>query len=78
MLHPGYNGSLHLVLPEESAREVIDKGWGELHPAARPGYGPTTAVMVYGPRYAAELKVIWEILRASYEFASGPSAQPVP
>jgi hypothetical protein len=36
-LHPHYDGSLHLMLPQADANEVTAKGWGELHPAARMG-----------------------------------------
>jgi len=70
-LHPPYDGSLHLTLPEATARRVVAKGWGELHPVARRGWLPPTAIMVYGPRDEAELEVIWAILRASYAFARG-------
>jgi|SRR5581483_1958175 len=70
-LHPPYDGSLHLILPEEAAREVIERGWGELHPAARMGMIPATALMVYGPRDEEELETVWAILRISYEHARG-------
>jgi hypothetical protein len=68
-LHPAYDGSLHLALPEEAAAEVERKGWGELHPLARAGVMPPTAMMVFGPRDAAELEVVWTILQASHAFA---------
>lgn len=70
-LHPEYDGSLHLALPPGFVGEVEAGGWGELHPAARMGLVPRTAVMVYGPRDEAELGVVWAILRASYAFARG-------
>ncbi|MGH2705924.1 MAG: luciferase family protein [Actinomycetota bacterium] len=70
-LHPPYDGSLHLALPVEEAATVIERGWGELHPAARLGYAPATALMVFGPREEAELEVVWRILETSYLFASG-------
>ncbi|GAB6876647.1 luciferase domain-containing protein [Thermaerobacter litoralis] len=73
-LHPPYDGSLHLMLPEATARVVAAKGWGELHPVARRGWLPPTAMMVYGPRDDDELEVVWTILQASYAFARG--AQP--
>lgn len=73
-LHPPYDGSLHLMLPEAIARVVAAKGWGELHPVARRGWLPPTAMMVYGPRDDDELEVVWTILQASYTFARG--AQP--
>jgi hypothetical protein len=70
-LHPPYDGSLHLALPEEAASEVERTGWGELHPLARAGVMPPTALMVFGPRDAAELEVVWTILQASHAFARG-------
>jgi hypothetical protein len=70
-LHPPHDGSLHLALPEESVAEVEGTGWGEMHPMARAGPGPRTAVMVFGPRDDLELEVVWGIVRASYAFAVG-------
>jgi phospholipase/carboxylesterase len=73
-LHPPYDGSLHLALPEELAAEVERKGWGELHPLARAGAMPRTVLMVFGPRDAEELEVVWTILRASRDHAAGTPA----
>lgn len=70
-LHPPYDGSLHLMLPEEAAGAVIARGWGELHPVARRGWLPPTALMIYGPRDDEELEAVWSILQASYAFARG-------
>jgi phospholipase/carboxylesterase len=70
-LHPSYDGSLHLVLPAEVATEVIDRGWGELHPMARGAARRAVPLMVFGPRNDEELEVVWLILRASFEFAGG-------
>ena len=70
-LHPPDDGSLHLVLPAKVAQEVVQKGWGELHPAARMGIIPATAVMVYGPRDERELEVVWLIVLAAYASARG-------
>lgn len=70
-LHPPYDGSLHVMLPEELAASVVAKGWGELHPVVRRGWLPPTALMIYGPRDEAELAAIWTILQASYAFARG-------
>jgi phospholipase/carboxylesterase len=68
-LHPAYDGSLHVMLSAEEADEVIAKGWGEFHPAARMGLMRGAALMVYGPRDEGELEVILQIVRASYRFA---------
>ena len=71
-LHPPTDGSLHMMLPLELAEAVDSHGWGELHPVARMGVIPWTAMMVYGPRDEGELEVVWELLRASHAFASRP------
>ncbi|MQA99716.1 MAG: phospholipase [Actinobacteria bacterium] len=70
-LHPPTDGSLHLMLSEGDAAEVIAKGWGELHPAAREGLISGAAVMVFGPRDEDELEVVAQIVQASYRFAGG-------
>lgn len=71
-LHPAYDGSLHLVLPEALAREVIAKGWGEFHPLVAQGRMPPTNIMVYGPRDEAELDAVLKIVRAAYANATAP------
>lgn len=70
-LHPPTDGSLHMMLPLDLAEAVDSCGWGELHPVARMGVIPRTAMMVYGPRDDGELEVVWELLRASHAFATG-------
>jgi hypothetical protein len=39
-VHPPYDGSLHLTLPEEIATRIQTLGWGELHPLALQGLLP--------------------------------------
>lgn len=73
-LHPSYDGSLHIVLPEAAARQVIELGWGEFHPLVSQGLMPPTNVMIFGPRDAAELDIIWAIVRVSYDAARRDSA----
>ena len=70
-LHPAYDGSLHMCLPEEAAAEVVSKGWGQLHPEVLTGERPATLIMVYGPRDAVELEVVWTLLQGSYAFGTG-------
>jgi phospholipase/carboxylesterase len=70
-LHPPYDGSLHLTLPELDARTVIELGWGELHPLVEQGVLPPTDMMVFGPRDAGELEVVWLLVQASHAYASG-------
>jgi hypothetical protein len=63
-LHPEYDGSLHMTLAPEIAADAFEKGWGEPHP-----YSGTP--LIFGPRNEQELEIVWGLLRASYEFASG-------
>jgi hypothetical protein len=73
-LHPPYDSSLHLSLPEPWAAEVTVKGWGEPHPLA----GKLVAdnyLMVYAPRNEEEVETIYEIVLLSYWWARG---HPVP
>lgn len=72
-LHPAHDGSLHLGLPPDVARRVVQAGWGEAHPMASVA-GLPGMVMVYGPRDEAELEVVWAILQAAYRHACGPIA----
>ncbi len=63
-IHPSYDGSLHLALPAELARAVQAAGWGE----REPGSG---ALLLFGPRDAAEAELTWWLVRASYRHALG-------
>lgn len=72
--HPGRDRSLHTMLPLPLGEEVIATGWGELHPVARMGYIPRTAVMLYAPRDEGELEVLSWLVTASYTFAGGRGA----
>ena len=65
------DGSMHAMLPPEGVRELLAKGWGEMHPLALTGQIPETAVMVFGPRDEGEVDVILDILSVSYDFARG-------
>lgn len=66
--HLHQDGSFHLALSEDDQRELLAKGWGEYHPLHSAG---VNAVMLYGPRDAAELEVAKQALRASYRYAIG-------
>ncbi len=70
-VHPSYDGSMHMMLPEDVAHEVVQKGWGEPHPLVPEGRMPPTLVMVFGPRDEAELNVVLQLVDASYKFARG-------
>ena len=70
-LHPGPDQSLHAMLPPGLVDEAIEAGWAELHPVARRGLLPPTAVMLYAPRDDAEREVVEALVRASHGFARG-------
>lgn len=70
-LHPASDGSLHMALPPARVTEAVAAGWGELHPLAASGRVPPTVLLVYGPRNAAELETVWELVQASHRFACG-------
>ena len=60
---------MHAILPPELANAAIDAGWAEMHPVARRGLIPPTAVMLFAPRDADEVEVVKGLLSASHEFA---------
>ncbi len=66
-LHPQKDGSLHMTLPSEVAREAYEKGWGEPHPHSG-------TPLIFGPRDDEELEVVWQLLQASYTFAKGTAS----
>jgi hypothetical protein len=68
-LHPGADQSLHAMLPPALVDEAIEAGWAELHPVARRGLIPPTAVMIYAPRDDTEREVVERLVRASHAFA---------
>lgn len=85
-LHDGQDGSLHMTLPTEVIREVLAKGWGEMHPLAgqlvddpHGGSGqlrvPSTDVMIFGPRDEKELESIWQLVQAAHAFAREESTR---
>jgi len=69
--HPGDDQSLHAMLPAPWADAAIEAGWAELHPVARLGLIPSTAVMLYAPRDDGERAVVESLVRTSWAFARG-------
>lgn len=63
-IHTDNDGSLHLTLPPGLYDEVLATGWGEPHPISG-------TMMLFGPRDEDELEVAWQILEASWRWASG-------
>ena len=73
-IHP--DGSMHLTLPVDRAREAISTGWAELHPIARQ-LGMEGLVLVYTPRDFDELEVLWSLVLDAYQYVTG-MARPAP
>ncbi|MGH8728405.1 MAG: luciferase family protein [Burkholderiales bacterium] len=63
-IHPAHDGSLHVALPRDAYDKVLAQGWGEPHPISG-------TMMVFGPRDAEELEIVFGIVRASYDYARG-------
>jgi uncharacterized protein (TIGR00369 family) len=70
-LHPEQDGSLHLNLPPALYDEVLQAGWGEPHPISG-------TMLVFGPRDEAELEVVWQLVRASYDWATATEDDSTP
>jgi hypothetical protein len=73
-MHPN-DGSMHFSLSPSDTKEVLEKGWGELHGLAgqvyKPGAAlPATYMMVYSPRTEEELAVTKLILQAAIQYSS--------
>lgn len=66
-LHGVTDTSLHLCLPVERGRELVDAGWAEPHGYAEFG----TEFMIYAPRTAHELDIVLRFVRESLAFARG-------
>ncbi len=70
-IHPPYDGSMHMRLPEDQVRELFERGWGEHHPLVPEGKMAPTSVMVYGARDEGEIGVVMNLIEESYKFARG-------
>lgn len=70
--HVPEDGSMHLLLPNESATIALDKGWGVIHPLTESISDENSEyVMIYGPRDEDELQTVWIIAQISYYQARG-------
>lgn len=72
-IHP--DGSLHVALPPERAREAVEKGWAEPHPMAQ-YLGNDGMVMLYTPLDMDELDVVFGLILGSYNFVTGRNLSP--
>lgn len=68
-IHPT-DGSMHIILSPSDTKEVIQKGWGELHGLAGQGAAAKTYLMIYSPRDKKELDVTRQILEAAVKYSS--------
>jgi len=68
-IHPT-DGSMHIILSPSDTKEVIEKGWGELHGLAGQDRAAKTYMMIYSPRNDLELEIIKKILEAAVKYAS--------
>jgi len=66
--HMHVDGSWHVALPAEDRWELLIKGWGSIHPAAKYGIN---AVMFFAPRSEEEFEHVKEVVTASYRYALG-------
>ncbi len=71
-IHPT-DGSMHIILSPSDTKEVIEKGWGELHGLAGDGPAFKTYMMIYSPRNGKELEVVGKILEAAVKYALNAS-----
>jgi phospholipase/carboxylesterase len=71
-IHP--DGSLHVTLSPERAKEAIEAQWAEYHPLAQQ-IGINGMVLLYTPRNMQELDVIFQLIIDSYNFVTGQSIQ---
>ena len=71
-----FDGSMHLILSPSDTREVIEKGWGELHGlAGADNKAAKTYMLIYSPRDENELSVTKKILSAAIRYSSYPAQQ---
>ena len=65
-----FDGSIHIILSPSDTKEVIEKGWGELHGLAGQGRAAKTYLMIYSPRNEQELQITKIILEAAVKYAT--------
>ncbi|NKB70450.1 MAG: hypothetical protein GKR89_25555 [Candidatus Latescibacteria bacterium] len=79
-LHSRAQGSMHLFLPRGLFREIVrPQGWGTLHPfSAMLGVGSAHSdlVMIWAPRNAEDLEVVWLIVQAAFAYGTGQLPTP--
>ncbi|MEP2704942.1 MAG: luciferase family protein [Roseibium sp.] len=67
-IHP--DGSLHISLSPDRAKEAVDTGWAAYHPwSDRPGW--EGFVLLYSPRFQEESDVVLTLIFDGYEYVTG-------
>ena len=72
--HP--DGSLHLWLPTERAKEVDETKWGELHPWVERDNFWDGVVMIYIPETDEEGDVTFQLVVDAYNYITGAELDP--
>ena len=72
--HP--DGSLHLWLPTERAKEVDETKWGELHPWVERDNFWDGVVMIYIPETDEEAAVTFQLVVDAYNYITGADLDP--
>ena len=73
--HIHTDGSLHLSLEPNRAREAVEAGWAISHPWADQREGWEGLVLLYTPRSMEDLDVIFQLIVDSYNFITGQNIQ---
>jgi hypothetical protein len=69
-LHEPPDGSIHLTLPPREVEGVVARGWAERHPIHSLGVHHAL-LLVYSPRNALELEIVFSLIAHSWRFAGG-------
>lgn len=68
-IHP--DGSLHASLPPTLAKQAIKAGWAISHPWSKKREGMDGFVMLYTPQTEDEMKIVFQLTLASYNYVTG-------
>jgi hypothetical protein len=71
--HLHKDGSIHVCLPDKDVESVYRAKWGEPHPYKNMG---VNEILVYAPQDQDEMKVLQQVIVASYEYVTG-NGQPI-
>ena len=74
-IHPRPDSSWHLQLPYELTVMAISAGWGRIHTVVWMGDAPANSMMLYSPRNAEEMEVVWSLVEESYRYATGQAQE---